>query len=125
MGGTAAVATAAVAAKNLIDQHHANKEATKKLTDLKLQDKLNRKKALNLLDEDMAARRAKLSRNGVLNSNSSLAYMTRGRKQAYDDMSENALKYASSIKDVQNDYKKKTDDIWASAANSLSNTLLK
>lgn len=119
MGGTAALATAAVAAKSLFDQHQANKSATKKLTDSKIQNAIERKKALNLLDEDMAARRAKLSKNGVLSSNSSTAYLTRNRKNAYDSINGTELKYAAKNRDTTDDYKQRTFDIWSSAADTL------
>lgn len=60
----------------------------------------NRKRQ-NLLEQQLASRRAQLGSMGVTGSNSSLAAQKRMINEGYSDMSDNAAAYRNSYADLQ------------------------
>lgn len=105
MGTVGAVASGvAVAGKavNLINQRKQTKTAKKNMFSNYVQTTQNRK---NLLDQQLASRRARLGAAGLASSPSALAAQNRDIKKTYQDISHDADRYQRNVRQAERDYR--------------------
>ncbi len=86
MGGIGTAITAGLSAVNLLNEANAQ---SKQLKQMQKEYEYNQKKRKNLLDAQLASRRASLSSMGLSSSKSALAAQQRELKEGYDDLAYN------------------------------------
>ena len=108
MGGVETAVFAGIEGKNLIDRHNEIR-ADIKNTRKKMKYNIRNKK--NLLDEQLATRRASLGALGISSSPSSLAYDHRMMSNAYLDIAQD-----------NTDYRKKLNTLHVKSTSNLLNS---
>lgn len=102
MGNMAIAAVAGKTAMNILDNRRQAKENKRNLYHQYAQIANNRK---NLLEQQLASRRAKLGSVGISSSASSLAAQNREVKNAYNDIQYETDQYKRKIKSIDRDYR--------------------
>lgn len=87
---------------NLLNERKQTKKAKKDLFQNYTQ---NTRKRKNLLDEQLASRRAKLGAAGIYSSPSMLAAQNRDIDQTYEDIDFDASRYQRDVKQTERNYR--------------------
>lgn len=102
---TGAVSDFGGSALNILDDRRDAKQQKHNLYQNYVQTTQKRK---NLLEQQLATRRAKLGASGISSGGSALAVQNRGINNAYDDIRYETDKYKNNIKKIDRDYRSKT-----------------
>lgn len=124
MGGTAATA-ALLAGTTLFEMHNNRKKAQRELKSIKTEQKLKQQKQQNLLEKDLASRRARISGSGLSDSNSALSTQARLASEATQDQNLMNFSYENALKSTKQRYKDKQYGVLKSAAQDVINNLSK
>jgi len=112
MGGTAALAAtiAAPKAKEVYDYNKERRRAKQNLVGLKTQKNMELKKAENLLERNLAERKARISSMGLNDSASALAAKKRLKVEGLTDMARTNYDYRLKERSLKNDFRDKRDE---------------
>ena len=111
MGGTAtAAAMATMKAKEVYDYNKERKKAGKNLVGLKTQKNMEINAAKNLLEENLAQQKARISSMGLVNSSSALAAKKRFNSDAQKDIAKIGYNYGEKERAVKESFRDKHDN---------------
>jgi len=111
MGGTAAAATLAVTkAKDVYDYNKERRRAKKDLIGLKTQKNMEINSAKNLLERNLAERKAKISSMGLADSASALAAKKRTNTEGLIDIARTNYDYRLKERALKNNFRDKRDE---------------
>lgn len=116
MGGIGTAITAGLSAVNLLNEANAQ---SKQLKQMQKEYEYNQKKRKNLLDAQLASRRASLSSMGLSSSKSALAAQQRELKEGYDDLAYNNDNFDYNY---QQKYREKEKNLTSGILDSIWNT---
>ncbi len=104
MGGLEVATAALVAGKTLNDLSHSQKSAKSQMKNLQLRQIDSVKKKQNILDKQLASRRARLGAMGISSSASENALQNNMISETYNDIYNDALNYNYQYSKIKNDY---------------------
>ena len=111
MGGAAAAATLAVTkAKDIYDYNKDRRKTKKNLIGLKTQKNMEINSAKNLLERNLAARKAKISSMGLVNSSSALAAKKRLKTEGLMDIAKTEYDYKLRENDLLDKFRDRRDE---------------
>lgn len=103
--GTAITAGTMLAGSTAVNLLNDRKQAKKTKKDMFANYQQNTRKRRNLLEEQLATRRAKLGASGLVSSPSALAAQNREINQAYEDIDYDADKYQRDVRQTERNYR--------------------
>ena len=123
MGGTAAAASVAVTkGKELYDYNKERRKAKKNLIGLKTQKNYEINAAKNLLERNLAEKKAKISSMGLINSSSASAAKKRLKTEGLMNISRINHDYAQKENAIVDNFRDKRDEfVYNSLLNSSNN----
>lgn len=110
---------------NMIDMENSKKNTNRQLLSIRQQQATNRNRQKNILEEQLASRRARIGSMGISASGSAMASQNRLVEDAYSNIAEDDneynLKYSQYYNDYQSNLRKKIMD----GALEVTNKVLK